>query len=183
VTDGLRLRGERVLLRPFRPEEFDAVWEARGRMDDLPRRSTWADRRRLRRRLERSGAFAYGWLDLAIEVTGRLAGEIDARRPQRALPPGVFELGIGLYEPTDRGRGIGSEAVQLLTAHLFAELEAERVQASTAVGNRAMRRVFEKLGYLEEGVMRSFMPGVTERDDYVLYAITRKDWMRNSIQK
>jgi RimJ/RimL family protein N-acetyltransferase len=46
------------------------------------------------------------------------------------------------------------------------------VQGSTWVGNAAMRRVFLKLGFTEEGVLRSFMPSERGRDDYVMYAIT-----------
>src|SRR5207244_4571261 len=95
----------------------------------------------------------------------------------RAMPPGVFELGIALFAEADRGRGYGTEAIRLLTQHVFDELKAERVQASTAVDNQAMRRSFERLGFKEEGVMRSFMPAGEGRDDYVLYAVTRAEWI------
>jgi len=130
----------------------------------------------MRRRIANSGRLVGGWLDLAIDAEGSLVGEIDARHPPRAMPPGVFELGIALFDEEVRGRGYGTEAIALLTAHLFAELGAERVQASTAVDNSAMRRVFEKLGFAKEGVMRSYMPAGESRDDYVLYAVTRADW-------
>jgi len=50
------------------------------------------------------------------------------------------------------------------------------VQASTAADNIAMRRVLEKLGFMYEGTLRSFMPAGEGRDDYVLYAVTRSDW-------
>ena len=133
-------------------------------------------RERMRRRIANSGRLVGGWLDLAIDAEGSLVGEIDARHPPRAMPPGVFELGIALFAEEVRGRGYGTEAIALLTAHLFAELGAERVQASTAVDNSAMRRVFEKLGFAKEGVMRSYMPAGESRDDYVLYAVTRADW-------
>ena len=38
-----------------------------------------------------------------------------------------------------------------------------------------MRRVFEKLGFAEEGILRSYMPSERGRDDYVMYAITKAD--------
>jgi RimJ/RimL family protein N-acetyltransferase len=174
----VQLRGEKVLLRPFHWGEIHTAWAAREELDDLPHASGWAARRRFRQRLARSGRFASGRLDLAIEVDGRLAGEIGARRPQRVLPPGVFEVGIALYRPTDRGRGLGTEAVELLTGYLFAELGAERVQAATAAENVAMRRVLQKLRFGEEGVMRGFMPVGTRRLDYVLYAVMRDDWIK-----
>ena len=40
-----------------------------------------------------------------------------------------------------------------------------------------MRRVFELLGFREEGVMRGFMPAARgRRADYVLYAVLRDEW-------
>jgi len=148
----------------------------RRRLDRRAHVPTRGARERMRRRIANSGRLVGGWLDLAIDADGSLVGEIDARHPPRAMPPGVFELGIALFDEEVRGRGYGTEAIALLTGHLFAELGAERVQASTAVDNSAMRRVFEKLGFAKEGVMRSYMPAGESRDDYVLYAVTRADW-------
>lgn len=134
-------------------------------------------RRRFRRRLQRSGRLVRGWLDLAITARGRLVGEIQFRQhPAQALPPGVAELGIGLYDAADRGHGYGSAAVALLTRWLFERGVCARVQASTAVENLAMRRVLERLGFTFEGVMRSFMPGPSGREDFALYAMTAGDW-------
>ncbi len=173
----VRLEGERVVLRPLRPEELDAVLEARARLEIGAQAGRARARERLRRRLARSGRLARGLLDLAVEVDGRLIGEIQARgRPAQSLPPGVFELGIVLYDVADRGRGYGVEAVALLTGWLFEQAGAARAQASTAVGNASMRRVLERLGFTCEGVMRAFMPEGSGRADYALYAVTKHDW-------
>jgi RimJ/RimL family protein N-acetyltransferase len=171
----ISLDGERVLLRPLRAEELETVWEARVNDDTAPWMSTPQAYERLKQRVANSGRFVDGWLDLGIETGGRLVGEVDARRPPRTMPEGVFELGISLFDVTDRGRGLGTEAIRLLTRYLFEREEARRVQASTWVENHAMRRVFEKLGFVEEGVLRSFMPSERGRDDYVLYAIVHAD--------
>ena len=168
----ISLRGERVLLRPLRGEELETVWQARLSDESAPWMSTPQAYERLRERVANSGHFVDGWLDLGIESAGRLVGEIDARRPPRTMPEGVFELGISLFDAGDRGRGLGTEAIRLLTRHLFEREGARRVQASTWIENHAMRRVFEKLGFVEEGVLRSYMPSERGRDDYVLYAIT-----------
>ena len=70
-------------------------------------------------------------------------------------PPGIFDLGIGLFRER-RGRGIGTTAIPLITAFLFDEERADRVQLSTDVDNVAMRRAAEKAGFALEGVMRGF---------------------------
>jgi RimJ/RimL family protein N-acetyltransferase len=173
----IRLEGQRVLLRPLRPEELDAVLDARERLQVGAQAGGVPERQRLRRRFARSGRLTRGHLDLAVEVAGRLIGEIQARGdPAQTLPPGVFELGVVLYDQADRGNGYGAEAVALLTGWLFEQLGAARVQAGTAVGNLAMRRVLERLGFTCEGIMRAFMPEGSGRTDYALYAVTSNDW-------
>jgi RimJ/RimL family protein N-acetyltransferase len=173
-----RLEGRRVVLRPLRPDELDRVLAAREPLVTGPGSGTSRAREheRVRRRLARSGRFWRGRLDLGIEAGGRLIGEIQARgRPAQTLPPGVFELGILLYDPADRGRGHGAEAVALLTEWLLEHAGAARVQAGTAADNLAMRRVLERLGFTCEGVMRAFMPApaASGRTDFALYALTR----------
>jgi hypothetical protein len=96
------IRGERVLLRPFRPEELDQ-WH-RARMADGDDRTVFPvgppDLERLRDRVERSGELHHGMLDLAVEVDGRLVGEIGTyAEPGRELWPGLFFLCIGLFRP------------------------------------------------------------------------------------
>jgi RimJ/RimL family protein N-acetyltransferase len=171
----ISLAGDLVVLRPLAPDELDTVWQARVNDETAPWMSTPQAYERLRQRIANSGRFVDGWLDLGIEEGGKLVGEIDARQPPRSMPQGVFELGISLFETVDRGRGLGTEAVRLLTWYLFESQDADRVQASTWVENHSMRRVFEKLGFANEGVLRSYMPSERGRDDYVLYAITRLD--------
>jgi RimJ/RimL family protein N-acetyltransferase len=119
----------------------------------------------------------HGSLDLAIESNGRLIGDVQARMGAgQRLPAGVVELGVDLYDPEQRGKGYGAEAVALITTWLLERGIADRVQASTAVGNRPMRRVLEKLGFTFEGVMRGFMPVGDGREDFALYGVTRAEW-------
>jgi len=166
----LPVHGRLVLLRAFRRDELDLLVGSRSA--DRP-----GSRRRLAELIEHSGQLWRGRIELAVEAEGRLVGDVQARQPEHCLPPGVFEIGISLFSEADRRRGYGRDAVELLTTHLFAERAAERVQASTAVHNTAMRSVLQRLGYEEEGVMRAFMPSAAgERDDFVLYGVTRPEW-------
>ncbi len=173
----VRIEGGTVVLRPFAADEIGPTVQAWTSFTDSVLPPGTVNPERFRKRLTRSGRFWRGFLDLAIEADGRLIGELQARRrPAQTLPPGAVELGIVIHDPADRGRGIGSEAVALLTGWLFRSGEAERAQLSTDVGNAAMRRVAENLGFALEGVMRGFMPTSSGRVDYALYAVTRGDW-------
>lgn len=172
-----RLAGEQVTLRPYRTDEAPIL------------EATWADAEwfapkgtgprqlaeRVRERIRRSGSFTEGVVILAIESEGRLVGEVQARQPVNGLPPGVFELGIELFDDADRRHGRGADAVAAMTRHLFDDLHAHRVQLTTDVENTAMRRVAERLGFAFEGVLRSFMPGPDGPRDYAMYAITERD--------
>jgi ribosomal-protein-alanine N-acetyltransferase len=172
------LRGACVILRPLRADELDTIAEAQSRLYSFIEKPAGTVKRRLRRRIENSGRLVDGWLDLGIEAEGRLVGDITARNPKNAFPPGVYEVGISVFEETDRGKGYGREATELMTTHLFDRLDAGRVQATTAVENTAMRRVLETLGFVHEGTLRAFMPGPDGREDYAMYAVTREGWTR-----
>jgi [ribosomal protein S5]-alanine N-acetyltransferase len=176
----IRLQGDRVRLRPFRPSEFDELW-AQETIDrgDFDRPYDAGDERARDKALARvttSGSWRDGrFLDLAIEADGVLVGDIQARFDRDLSPPGVFELGIGLF-PSARGKGYGTEAVVLFTRFLFDEEGAARVQLGADVDNTAMRRVAEKTGFTYEGTMRGFwaVDGAPPRD-YALYGRTRAD--------
>jgi RimJ/RimL family protein N-acetyltransferase len=73
------------------------------------------------------------------------------------------ELGYVVL-PAERGRGVASEALRLLTDWGFAELGAERLELMIAVRNEPSKRVAERCGYVREGVLRSLYvkPGLRE---------------------
>ena len=167
------LRGKTVVLRPFRTEEAEPVLaEARRWLTE--RKDESALREGTRSRIETSGTMTDRGVDFAIEVGGRLVGDVQARRD--ALPKGAFELGIALFDEADRGHGYGREALALLTGHLFGAEGAHRVQLSTDVANGAMREVVEALGFGFEGIMRGFWPEADGPHDYAMYGLTRDDY-------
>jgi RimJ/RimL family protein N-acetyltransferase len=173
----IRLAGEKVVLRGFAPHEIDPALEAQRTVAELVQPGNARDAARVRRILTRSGRLVAHRITLAIEADGRVVGDIDARTGPH-FPPGVFELGIGIFAPSDRRRGYGSEAIRLLTDWLFRHAGAERVQAGTATTNDAMRTTFTRLGFRFEGTMRAFMPRDDGREDFALYAAIRSTWLK-----
>ena len=135
-----------------------------------------AEHAELVERIDRSGEFDGTELLLGIQSDGRLVGEVQARQPRMGLPPGVFELGIDLFDVADRGQGIGRLALTQLLKRLFEQEGAHRVQLTTDVDNAAMRMLSERLGFGFEGVMRSFMPSTDGPRDYAIYAMTEDDY-------
>jgi RimJ/RimL family protein N-acetyltransferase len=177
----VRLQRDRLLLRPFRDDELDTLVEVQERWarDDGVHGGEPLSTEQLAGRIASSGTWVDGpvGLLLAIEADGRLVGEVQARgNRSQLLPPGVFELGIELYEAADRGKGVGRAALSEITRYLFEDEHANRVQLSTDVDNQAMRRSAERAGFRFEGVMRGFWPvSRGEPRDYALYGRTRND--------
>lgn len=169
MESSINFPGERIRLRPM--VAADLPFFVRPVSAGF---STPADRQQATERFEQlvrhnPSLRGDGFESLVVESDGVVVGDIQARAPRQGFPPGVCELGINLFAGS-RGRGLGTEAVRLFTAHLF-EDGWQRVQAATSVSNNGMRRVLERTGYGLEGVLRSYAPSdVSGRDDYVLYA-------------
>jgi RimJ/RimL family protein N-acetyltransferase len=168
-----------VQLVRLRGADLDVLAEVRAREAQemgFPDAFGPAEREELRERIERSGEFDGVELLLGIHVDGRLAGEVQARQPRMGLPPGVFEIGIDVFDPAQRGKGIGTTALDLLLTRLFEGEGAHRVQATTDLDNAGMRALSERCGLVFEGVLRRFMPSTDGPKDYAMYAITRDEW-------
>jgi RimJ/RimL family protein N-acetyltransferase len=172
VTAGsgdIRICGSRLALRALRPGEIDEEWQAMVTADPMAI-AELPDEASFKTRLQRSGRLDDGWLDLAIDVGGVQVGRIQTFVPLgRPLPPGTFEVGIGLRESA-RGKGYGCEALALLTDWLFGHAAAEAVEAPTDPANAAMRTVLQRAGWLLAGSLTEF------GREWVLYRITRREW-------
>ena len=177
-----RVAGSRVTLRAYHDDEAPVLMSAWADAPWFAPKGTSSRElaERVRERIRRSGSFTDGVVIFAIESEGRLVGEVQARQPINGLPHGVFELGIEVFDEADRGRGVGADAIASITRHLFEDEGAHRVQLTTDVENRAMRRVAERLGFTFEGVLRSFMPEPDGPHDYAMYAITEHDHRERS---
>jgi [ribosomal protein S5]-alanine N-acetyltransferase len=85
------------------------------------------------------------------------------------------EVGYWLGE-AHWGRGIATEALQMLTRRLFAEGQLLRLFALPLADNVGSIRVLEKAGYAREGLLRASCVKYGERRDQLLYARINSDW-------
>jgi len=93
---------------------------------------------------------------------------------------GAITIGYAI-EPSEHGKGYGTEALLLIVDYLFLAKEIHRVHASTDPENKSSQRILEKVGFKKEGVSRksSFVRGQW-RDEYH-YAILREEWKEPKI--
>ncbi len=171
----IEVAGSRVRLRPPTLDDVDAISAAADADPSTMGETGETAREKLLKRIERKPTLEHdGFLGLVIEHERTPIGEIQARAPKHGMPPGGCEIGITLF-PESRGLGLGREAVALFTNHLL-DAGYYRVQATTATGNAAMRRVLERVGYAFEGIVRDYAPTADGgREDYAMYSFTARD--------
>jgi ribosomal-protein-alanine N-acetyltransferase len=90
----------------------------------------------------------------------------------------LLEIGFMVVH-SERGKGYGTEATQLMVDYLFLSMDISRIQASTSIENTGSQRVLEKVGFTKEGTIRKYESGV-RRDSY-LYSILRDEWKEPKI--
>jgi len=78
--------------------------------------------------------------------------------------------------PDERGKGYGSEAVQIMADYLFLTKNIVRIQAGTHPENIASQRVLEKAGFKKEGILRKsfFSRGIWR--DVTTFSLLREEW-------
>jgi RimJ/RimL family protein N-acetyltransferase len=91
-----------------------------------------------------------------------------------------MEIGCSLV-PSERGKGYGAEATQLMVDYLFLSKNIVRIQADTNARNKAAQRTLEKAGFTIEGTKRKlrFVRGVWT--DFYLLSILREEWKEPKI--
>jgi ribosomal-protein-alanine N-acetyltransferase len=112
--------------------------------------------------------------NLAIEVNGEAAGAI-GYVAGTDIERYTAEIGYWLGE-SHWGRGIATEALRLVTAHVFMHMNMLRLIALPFADNAGSARVLEKAGYVREAILRSSSVKYGEPRDQVLYARVNEGW-------
>ncbi|MGZ8567349.1 MAG: GNAT family N-acetyltransferase [Actinomycetota bacterium] len=180
------LETERLLLRPFAPDDFDALFSYRSRAD-VAHYLMWEpeDHEQVKASLERKiHSTRFGaegdFLALAIELraTGDLIGDVVLGFVSQEHR--VAEIGY-IVHPDHHGRGYATEACRPILRLAFEELGIHRVIGSLEARNVASARVLEKLGMRQEAhfVENELVKG--EWQSEVVYAILEREWFAGPV--
>jgi RimJ/RimL family protein N-acetyltransferase len=90
------------------------------------------------------------------------------------------EIGFWLIAAA-RGRGVGASAVALALSWLFDDLDLLRVEMTTTPENRAVPALARRLGFTEEGVLRSRNVERGQRVDILWFGLLREEWAGGSV--
>jgi RimJ/RimL family protein N-acetyltransferase len=177
------LRGARILLRPYRDEDAEAVFAAiEESREHLRPWVGWVDRFGT---LDRTRAYclrcAIRWRERSELSTGIFAAE-----------SGQFLGGAGLHQPDwERGtfeiscwlrtsaayRGYGTEALRLLADLAFTRLGTNQITLISDARNGPTQRLADKCGYvLGERVRDGYAAPDGKTVDKFVYFLTADDW-------
>ncbi|MDZ7272127.1 MAG: GNAT family N-acetyltransferase [candidate division KSB1 bacterium] len=177
----LFLNGSLIHLRPV---DLDADLEMfyRGENDPLVRDALFlafpvtrqALRSRLTQQLESREAILF---TICTNETGRAVGVTAFFRIDYVSRAAVFYL--ALLDSEAWGKGYGGEATRLMVDYAFATLNLNRIQLHVCAENTPAIRIYEKAGFVKEGVLRQAMYRRGGYVDFWVMGILREDWERN----
>ncbi len=87
------------------------------------------------------------------------------------------EIGYWLV-PSATGKGIMTQCVKTLVDHAFKALQINRVILKAATENKRSRAVAERLGFIQEGVLREDEWLNDRYVDHALYSVLESEWDR-----
>jgi RimJ/RimL family protein N-acetyltransferase len=183
------LTGEKVVLRPFiLDEDLPAIREmlqdpdvlkltgsAHG-PDELPR---WDDNAEARVRDWYGSRNAQAdRLDLAVvdKASGQCVGEVVLNDWDDGNSSCGFRTLLG---PKGRDRGLGTESVRMIVGYGFEQLGLHRIALEVYSFNPRARRVYEKVGFVTEGVLRDALRWADGWVDATVMSILAPDWARH----
>lgn len=178
VADGVAL----VLRTPAIAEQYHALIVAN--LERLARWEPWAASEptpeSTRDSVEAAGRawLAGSALPLAIAVRvdrrWHLVGSVGLRIDPRQRTADIGYWIDGAYE----GRGLVTSAVTAVLDEAFGPLGLEKVTLHAEVANVRSRALAQRLGFIEEGVLRAAIAFPGERRDDVAYGLLASEWRR-----
>ncbi len=164
------LAGRKVALRPFR--ESDAAAVAAACQDaDIPRFTMMPD--------AMSVDDAAAWIAAGIEWWPRGVARFAITTPTNDTCLGQVGVQLDLranraeafywLARDARGRGLASEALDLVARWAFDVHRVARVQLVTHVDNAASQAVAERCGFEREGILRAWEPVKGSQPDVVMF--------------
>jgi ribosomal-protein-alanine N-acetyltransferase len=132
----------------------------------------------IRDRLERScSSFvdlsAAPEFSLFARVDGKVAASLTLKGVSQMM--GYGEIGYTVGEEY-QGRGVGTAAVRAFVARIFADTPLRRLFALVAEENVPSRRLLERLGFRQEGVLREHYLIQGKPVNEIYYGILRAEW-------
>jgi len=107
-------------------------------------------------------------------LEGHLVGFVDLRELNPLERRARLRIAIG--DEMHRGQGVGYLAGLQMLEHGFTELGLERITAEIHNSNTRMRNLVERIGFVEEGILRQHETRHGIKEDVHLYGMLRQEF-------
>lgn len=117
-------------------------------------------------------------LDLAVtdKSSGECFGEVVLNEWDEGNHSCNFRVLLG---PRGRDRGLGTEATRLIVGYGFERLGLHRISLEVYSFNPRARRVYEKVGFVAEGVLRDALRWGDDWIDATVMSVLAPEWRRH----
>src|SRR5437899_11017709 len=176
----------RIAIRPFRPEDSDAMFLAiRESVSELCQWMVWCKRdyspqdsvafiSQCTREWIEKKSFSFVIVD---SEDGTFLGSVGLN----GIDPTHKFANVGCWVRTDRTRkGICSTAIRLIAQFAFSQTDLKRLEFVVPVGNAASQRAVEKSGAVREGLLRNRVLLNGASLDALMYSIVRDEFYRGA---
>ncbi len=156
----VKLKGEHIYLRALEPEDLVFLYELENNPEIWEISGTVApySKHVLKLYLENAHRDIYEVKQLRLCIcngSDDLVGLIDLFD----FDPKNRRAGIGIVirNEKDRNKGIGAEAIELLSKYAFSILNLRQLYANVGENNSASRNLFQKLGFEQTGIKKDWI--------------------------
>jgi RimJ/RimL family protein N-acetyltransferase len=179
------LTGAKVILRPYVEEDFPILLAAVADPEVLRLTGTIHDPQAVPDPDEEWFLQVYrvrnvqpDRLDLAVvdKASGACVGEVVLNQWDEENRSCNFRTLIG---PGGQDRGLGTEALRLIVGYGFEQLGLHRISLEVYAFNPRARRVYEKAGFVVEGVLRESLRYGGEWVDATVMSVLDHEWARH----
>ena len=106
-----------------------------------------------------------------VDAQDTILGEVTFRElPHRH----ALDIGYIVFDPSNRNKGIATEALTLFARYLFATRTIQRLELAIIVGNEASKKVAQRCGFTFEGLSRKAFYVHGQYVDLENYALVRE---------
>ena len=112
--------------------------------------------------------------DAVIEADGVPVGTIGLLSIDRKNSKAEYYIAMG--ETSYKGKGVAKEASRLILAYGFEELGLNRIYLFTEADNIAAQKLFERVGFKREGILKQDVYSHGAFADRIAYGILKEEW-------
>ncbi len=110
---------------------------------------------------------------VVLKKTNKVIGSVGLNRVEMIHKCGEISYSIGKKQ---WGKGLATQAIELLLHFGFKSLKLKRIYGHTFEGNIGSKRVFEKNGFTQEGIMREAVVRNNTRHNLINFGILSKEY-------